>query len=220
MVPSIVVPFMPAPRHQCLIYDGPPSRHLQSLAAVICGKLSQGHRCLCLNSPPMVAGLRSYLAAAGADVEKEIAKGSLVLSSERNHLVDGCFDPDRMIGMLEDLLTKTMKDGYSGLWATGDMTWELGSHQAFISLLQYEWRLEEFIRQHPEIGGICQYHASTLPRDALKKALLSHPSLFVNETLSLLNPYFCGPDACTPQIEHSRELDSALTRILDPQHAD
>jgi hypothetical protein len=37
----------------------------------------------------MVTGMRSYLFAAGTDVTKEIVKGSLVLSSNNPHLVDG-----------------------------------------------------------------------------------------------------------------------------------
>ena len=40
-----------------------------------------------MNSRPMVAGLKSQLAASGVDVEREIGKGSLAVSSEQNHLL-------------------------------------------------------------------------------------------------------------------------------------
>lgn len=75
-----------------------------------------------LNSPPMVAGLRSYLFAAEVNVPKEIGKGSLVLSSDRQ---DGSFDIDRMLGMLSDAMPHALNEGYQGLWATGDMSWNL-----------------------------------------------------------------------------------------------
>ena len=91
----------PASRHQCLVYGGPPSRHLPALAEATRQRLGENYRCLYLNSAPMVAGMRSYLAAAGIDVELELRKGSLVLSSEQSHLVEGIFDPDSMIHMLE-----------------------------------------------------------------------------------------------------------------------
>ena len=87
-------------RHQCLIYEGSPSRQLPALVSVIQEKLRQNNRCLYLNSPPMVAGLRSYLFAAGVDVPKEVMKGRLVLSSENTHLENGTFDVDRMLKML------------------------------------------------------------------------------------------------------------------------
>ena len=85
------------PRHQCLIYEGSPAPHLRALASVIEVKLKEKYRCMFLNSRPMVAGLRSYLFAAGVDVPKEITNGSLVLSSDNEHLLDGRFDIDRML---------------------------------------------------------------------------------------------------------------------------
>jgi hypothetical protein len=81
-------------RHQCLIYEGSPAPHLPALVSVIQQKLKENHRCLYLNSPPMVAGLRSYLYAAGVDVPKEVMKGRLVLSSDKTHLDNGTFDVD------------------------------------------------------------------------------------------------------------------------------
>ena len=84
-----------SPRHHCLIYEGAPSRHLTSLAAVVFNKLKQNHRCLYLNTRPMVAGMRSYLAAAGVDVTREIQKGSLIMSSQQDHLVNDQFDIDQ-----------------------------------------------------------------------------------------------------------------------------
>ena len=116
----------PAPRHQCLIYKGAPSKHLPALAEAMREKLRQNYRCLYLNSPPMVAGLRSYIAAAGVDVAQEVARGRLILSSDRQHLADGSFDIDRMLRTLENLLDNSLRDGHTGLWAVGDMTWELG----------------------------------------------------------------------------------------------
>jgi len=92
------------PRHQCLIYEGAPSRQLPSLAALTVEKLGQNYRCLYLNSAPMVAGMRSYLAAAGVDVAREVEKASLVLSSDQGHLVGGRFDVERMIRTLEEAI--------------------------------------------------------------------------------------------------------------------
>ena len=118
----------PAARHQCMIYAGSPAKFLRSVAQVMIEKLRLNHRCLYLNSPPMVAGIRSYLAATGLDVAQEVNKRSLVLSSDQNHLEDGRFDLDGMLGRAVD---EAVADGYAGLWASGDMTWELGSYENF-----------------------------------------------------------------------------------------
>ena len=208
----------PLPRHQCLIYEGAPSRRLATLAAIVRQKLQQNLRCLYLNSEPMVAGMRSYLAAAGVDVAKEIAENNLVLTSDRSYLIDGTeFDPQSMIQGLEDALEKALTDGYAGLWATGDMTWEFGPTKDFSKLVEYEWRLEELFRKHPQLGGICQYHSDTLPREVLQKGLMVHRGLFINETLSLINPHYHPAESISLDSSQEAELEELLQRICESE---
>ncbi len=200
------------PRHRCLIYEGPPSKQLPALVAVMREKLEQNIRCLYLNSPAMVAGIRSYLAAAGVDVAVEIKRGSLILSSEQN-LVDGyLFDVKRMIDGLRAALGGALYDGFAGLWATGDMAWEFGPQNDFSKLLEYEWRLEEFLATNPQMSGVCQYRADILPRAAMRQGLLSHSGIFINETLSLINPQFHTERS--PDAAENHELDSYVNSLI------
>ncbi|HTB95674.1 MAG TPA: MEDS domain-containing protein [Terracidiphilus sp.] len=178
------------PRHRCLLYEGPPSKQLPTLAAVICQKIEENYRCLYLNSPTMVTGMASYLAAQGRDVLEDTKQGRLVLSSDQHNAEDGLFDVDAMLQGLGDALDQALKDGYRGLWASGDMTWEFGRSGNFSRLLEYEWRLEEFFGSHPELEGICQYHVDTLPPEAIQHGRDAHPAIFVNETLSLVNLHY------------------------------
>jgi hypothetical protein len=201
------------PRHQCLIYEGSPSRQLPAVAALVRQKLKRNYRCLYLNSPVMVAGIRCCLAAIDIDVAHEIGKASLVMSSEQRHLVEGRFDVDRMLFTLEDALSQALNDGYSGLWATGDMTWELGPQNDFSKLLEYEWRLEELIRKHSTFSGICQYHCDTLPAQVLRQGLLSHPSIFLNETLSHINPHYLHADSYSDQAAMNPELELVINSL-------
>lgn len=180
-------------RHQCLIYEGSPAPNLGSLASLMRSELQAGKRCLYLNSPAMVAGMRSYLAARGVDVAREVEKGALVLSSDQGHLADGRFDGGRMLEMLEAAVEEALHDGYTGLWASGDMTWELGGERDYAKVLAYERGLEKLFHRLPALTGICQYHVDTLPADAVRHAFAAHRSLFLNETLSRLNPYFDLP---------------------------
>ncbi|HEX6771750.1 MAG TPA: MEDS domain-containing protein [Acidobacteriaceae bacterium] len=202
-------------RHQCLIYTGAPSKHLPALAATMRDKLQQNYRCLYLNSPAMVAGLRSYLAAAGVDVAQEVARTRLILSADQTHLIDGRFDIDRMLRTLESLVNNSLRDRHAGLWAVGDMTWELGAERDPATLLEYEWRLEKIFRRCPELSGICQYHADTLPRSLLRHSLLVHPSIFVNETLSLVNPHYLPSEARAPEPNHDDHLDAVVTNLCE-----
>jgi hypothetical protein len=197
-----------------MIYEGAPSRLLPELAAATRNKLNQSFRCLYLNSPPMVAGMRSYLAAAGVDVEKVTRAGQLLLSSGRDHLVEGLFDGDQMVRTLERTLASALQDGYAGLWATGDMSWEMGAKRDFSALLAYEWQLERLFREHAQLCGVCQYHADTMPRAVLRQGLASHPAIFVNSTLSRINPHHLQREACTEVSLGSPDLESALLRAM------
>ena len=203
----------PIPRHQCLIYKGSPASHLPGISALIRQKLTENYRCLYLNSPSMVSGMRPYLLAGGIDVTKEVAKGSLVLSSGSTHLADGRFNIDRMLGMLEEALGQALHDGYQGLWTSGDMSMEFGPERDFSKLLDYEWQLEEFLQAHPALCGICQYHADTLPCEVLRQGLLTHPTLYINEILSRLNPHYVERASFTAQSYNNTALDKTIREL-------
>jgi DcmR-like sensory protein len=180
-------------RHQGFMYHGAPSRHIPMMAAVIKARLEQKHRCLYFDSKRMVAGLQSHLTHIGVDVAHETATNSLLLSSDLGHLgEDHTFDIDRMIATLEESLDQTLRDGYAGLWASGDVAWEFGPKVDFGQLVEYEVRLEEFMCAHEEISVICQYHAGVLPPDAMQTGHEMHPSFFIDETQSRLNPDYRG----------------------------
>ncbi len=192
-------------RHQCLIYDGPPSHKLPILAAIIKNKINEGYRCLYLNSAPMVAGIRSTLASMSIDVASEIAKGRLILSSDPVSL-DGEFDSKLMLEKLERFLNQAINDGYNGLWASGDMTWEFGPRKDFSKLLEYESGLEEMFIERKELCGVCQYHRDTLPEDVVRQGLLIHANIVINETWAQINPHY---------MKSSWPLDSATRQKID-----
>ena len=198
-------------RHRCLIYEGAPSVHLPLIASVIKERLQGNYRCLYLNSPAMIAGLRTYLAARGIDVAQSVSSGNLVLSSDQDHLIDGEFDIDTLLTSLDRLGGEAVTDGYAGLFASGDMLWEFGSERNLGKLLEYETRLEELLRNVPAVSGICQYHREILPTSAVKTALYTHQTIYLNQTLASLNPYY--QQAATLRME-SHESEHAVTVML------
>ncbi len=173
-----------------MVYDGTPSVYLPEMTRAVIERLHANYRCLYLNSPAMVAGLRSSLAASALDVVHEVARGALILSSEQDHLVDGEFDVDQMIAKLANALEEAQADGFAGLWASGDMLWEFGNEDNLTKLLAYEVGLEALLERKPALCGICQYHRATLPATAVQVALYTHQTVYVNQTLSCLNPHY------------------------------
>ena len=173
-----------------MIYSGTPTTTLAKLAAAILAHLNSNYRCLYLNSPKMVEGIRAYLTAAGLNVSDEIFKKRLVLSSDQSHLRDGQFDPQLMIDEIKAACEQAVAEGHTGLWASGDMSWEFGPTKDFSKLLEYERALERLFATLPMLHGVCQYHVETLPANVIETGYQSHRALFVNETLSKLNPQY------------------------------
>lgn len=74
-------------------------------------------------------------------------------------------------------------------------------------------RFEDFFRKHPALRGICQYHADTLPREMMRQGSLTHPSIFVNETLSRINPHFLPADSYSDEPTANPELESLINHL-------
>ena len=175
------------------MYEGSPANHVPCIGETLREMLDHNYRCLYLNSEPMLDAMRVYLAGAGVDLDGETRRASLILSSDRGHLMNGQFDLQSMMQGLCDALAEALADGFSGLFATGDMTWEFGPEADFSQLMEYEWKLEDFFETHPQLSGICQYHANSLPAEVMMQGLQAHPGIYVNEELSLTNPNYISP---------------------------
>ena len=124
-----------------------------------------------------------------------------------------------MLHKLEDALDQALNDGYKGLWATGDMTWEFGPRQDFGKLLEYELRLEELFHKRPELCGICQYHRDTLPRETVRQGLQAHRMIFINETLSRINAHYLPPGQSSDRTATTDELEEMLAALCQLQTA-
>jgi hypothetical protein len=95
-----------------------------------------------------------------------------------------------MIELLRVAVEQSIRDGYVGLWATGDMAWEFGSERNLGKLFDYERKLEQLMQIQPALSGVCQYHRDTLPDQALHIAVEGHKALYLNSMLSRLNPEY------------------------------
>jgi hypothetical protein len=142
-------------------------------------------------------------------------KGRLVLSSDNTHLENGTFDVDRMLNILSAAVIQARDEGYHGLWATGDMSWEFGSEKNLPKLLEYESRLEELFHTLPTLAGICQYHRDMLPAEIVRQGLVRHHSIFINDTLSRLNPHYVRRESFYSCLHNTADLDSTINSLCN-----
>ncbi len=180
-------------RHKCLIYDGDPSVQLPVIVPILVDSLADNWRCLYLGGPDMTRMIDAALTARGVDTAHEAKRGALLISSSRENLGNGSFDPAKLVDHLCVLIDRAVADGYQGLCASGDMRWELGADTNFDLLLEYEARLEKVFRDKP-LRGICQYRRDVIPPRALRHALLTHRSIYIGSALNRDNLYYIPPE--------------------------
>jgi signal transduction histidine kinase len=209
-------------RHKCLIYDGDPSEQLPVIVPLLMKGLAEDNRCLYLGDWETIHMVDSALQARGVDTTQEASRGALLFSSDRSHLAGGGFDPQAMVDMLRQLIDDAVRDGFTGLCATGDMRWELGTDKNFERLMEYEALLEQVFREKP-LQGICQYHRSTVPPQAVQDALLTHRSTYVGDVLNRDNLFYVPPELLLePDRSAARRKQGAwmyeqITRIMEAE---
>lgn len=191
-------------RHKCLIYEGDPSEQLPVIVPFLVEGLRDNLRCLYLGSPKAVSMMRSALAGRSVDTEQEMRRGALILSSEKDHLKDGAFEPRVMVALLVKAVDDAVRDGFGGLCASGDMRWELGADKNFERLLEYEALLEEVFQKKP-LRGICQYHRDIIPAKAVQDALVTHRSAYIGDGLNRENLFYMPPQMVLGDLDASRD---------------
>ncbi|MBV8878869.1 MAG: MEDS domain-containing protein [Planctomycetaceae bacterium] len=209
-------------RHKCLIYDGHPREQLPVVVPLLLTGLREGRRCLYLGDPKTVELVEAALAERGIDVGAELRRGALLLTSDRSHLDGGDFDPAALVQMLRGLIDGAVRDGFTGLCATGDMMWELGNERNFDRLLEYEALLETVFQEKP-LMGICQYRRDVVPARAIQDALLAHSSVHVGSELPLDNLFYIPPRILLDSGDRARDqrgewMCQQITRILRAEH--
>jgi hypothetical protein len=205
-------------QHQCLIYQGDPSRRFLSLASTLETKLKWNYRCIFLGSPGRVTDLRRCMEAVGINAAAELAQGNLIFSSEQ-HVFDGRFDANGLATSLAETVEQSLRDGYAGLWVTGDVVWEIGSANESWKLPEYERLVEDLFREYPQLGAVCQYHVDAFPPEAIREALLVHPTIYLDEYLSRVNPHYVNSADHARAATHGAALDSAIRNLIQPASA-
>ncbi|WP_326540468.1 MEDS domain-containing protein [Pseudorhodoferax sp.] len=141
--------------------------------------------------------LRSTLLDAGIDVDALITRGQLVVKAAKDaYLVDGVFEPRRMIDMLGQETASAVEAGYQALRVTGEMSWALEGDPGSERLVEYEALLNHFYATGAKSYSICQYDQRRFDAELLIDMLHTHPSVLL-DTAGIDNTamYYVPPQA-------------------------
>ena len=179
--------------HICAVYKTE-DEQLATAAEYLADGLRAGERVFYVaESPAAVKRFRAALTRCGVNAAAKAKQGALVESTHADaHLVDGRFDVERMMRLLNEAVESALNDGFAGLRTCGDMSWLLQKPAGAESVVEYEALLNQFF-EGIRGAGMCQYDRSRLPEHLIDHALATHPSVIV-DARHKPNPYYRSPE--------------------------
>ncbi|MFA6027363.1 MAG: MEDS domain-containing protein [Patescibacteria group bacterium] len=164
--------------HLCSIYKNKEEQFSTIIPFFKTG-LKNNQKCIYIADENSADEVISQLEKGGIDIKKYIAsKQFLILSKRETYLKEGSFDPDRMIDLLKETEKGALKEGYSGLRVTGEMTWVLEQVKGSERLIEYEAKLNDFFPDS-KATAICQYNENKFEPELLAEVIHTHPFVII-----------------------------------------
>ena len=164
----------------------------KAVVPFILAGLSRGDKCVYILDDTSEDDVVDAMMMA-RDVQRHVDDGDITfLRRDEAYLRDGCFNADRMLGFIRQGEQKALADGYAGLTATGEMSWQKTDAPGTDQLMEYEARLNDL---YPESNPtlLCQYEEPAFDHTTLLDAIRTHPRVVLNGELCV-NPYYTPPD--------------------------
>lgn len=197
--------------HVCLFYRDR-AEQLAIAAEYIKQGLSRRERCLYVCDDCSENEVRAGLEAAGVAVTDAEREGAFLLVTKKEaYLRNPQFDAEGMLNLLNEAVETALDLGYTGLRATGEMTWTLAGVAGTERAIEYEGLMNEF---YPSVRavGLCQYHVGKLPAHMLEGALRTHPTAFVGHRLRT-NHFFEPPDVFFDRLSPRERVEWKLQQL-------
>jgi hypothetical protein len=164
--------------HICLFYRDE-DMLVQTLAAYLAAGLANGERCFCAQKAHLIPRIYKALEFLGVDTDNQVGRGALEIHSEDEvYFVNGRFEPQTMMGMLESSIEEAVAKGFTGFRTAGEMSWTLDKSRGNVAhfcdqLLDYE-KLVQAAYPGKAAIGICQYPVDRFPEHIIAAVLDAH----------------------------------------------
>lgn len=204
--------------HICSIYRTDEEQR-EVLSAFMKTGFERGEKLLYIADKRSARTVMDLLRTEGFDPDACVRDGRLdILTSDEAYLSGGRFDPERMIGLLKEATEKSLRDGYTALRATGEMTWVLRGLPGSETFFDYEEKLDEFFTGSRCIG-LCQYDRRSFPPELLLSALRVHPVIFIGAGV-YDNFFYNPPRGLMREGSQDSVLNNRLSCITERRRAD
>ncbi|HYG77343.1 MAG TPA: MEDS domain-containing protein [Planctomycetota bacterium] len=141
---------LPAIRHVCAFFHSKAEEY-DVLMPYIKEGFSRNHRAFHIVDPAHRNTHLSRLTEAGIDIEPAQANGQLAVKRwEDAYLRDGHFDQNRMLKLIEEVLTEGKRMGFRITRLLANMEWALEDRPGVNDIVEYETRLNYILPKYDD----------------------------------------------------------------------
>lgn len=180
--------------HLCMIYEEPEEQFGMILPYVKFG-LSRNEKCIYIANDNTVARVIEEMKKDDPALFGDaLDNGGLsVLTRRETYVKGGYFSPEKMIALLTESTNNAIKEGFTGLRATGEMTWMFAGDPGSERMMEYEAKLNYFFPEH-KASAVCQYNRKKFSNEQLVQVFQTHPKvIYRNEIME--NPLYLSTEA-------------------------
>ena len=159
--------------HVCFLYRSEDALQ-DMLARYVIEGLMKGEQCVCVEPIRVRERLCSDLRSLGVDLEKEMARGSLVfLSEEEVYFGTGEFDPQGLVKRLSESINRSLETGFTGFRISGEISRASRDPMIQGKVIEYERRADEDFAGKKAIG-FCHYRFDAFSEEMLDSLIDAH----------------------------------------------
>ncbi len=191
--------------HACLIYNNDKER--KKIISEFLGKgLSNDEKVAYVVDTMPVEDVHDWLMSIGVDIQQSDDKREPfdIFRTEDFYCPKGRFVPEDIFNNLSTYYQSIIREGYSGIRASGEMSWSQKDFPGSERLIEYEAGLNELFVKF-QIKTICQYDARLFGGDIILNVLKVHPFI-VFEGQIVRNPYFEDPKQFLREYKRSKQI--------------
>ena len=178
-------------RHICAFFNSADEEYRVLLPFIREG-FERGEKAFHIVDPRLMDNHFHHLRDAGIDTEAASQSGQLVVKRWQDaYLRDGHFDQDRMLELVEDVLSSATLEGYPLLRLVAHMDWALEDFPGVNDLVEYETRAN-FILPKYKHPVICVYDLAKFSAGVAMDILRTHPMVILGGVLQK-NPFYVPP---------------------------
>lgn len=177
--------------HACGLFSSREEEYA-ALAPFIQEAIENRERTIVLGGPDELGDHRGHMERHGIGVETAEEGGYLNLVDWNDaYLLDGRFDVERMLSMVDTLCGQAAEVGYPRGRFIGHMEWALLDRPGTDDVIEFECRVNDVLSHHGH-PAVCVYDVTRFDAATIIDILRVHPLVIMNG-VAQENPFFMPP---------------------------